>query len=142
MKLDDIWAPLAGIDSVGLPFPDPNHIYTTCVTNNQANTCARTHTHTNNDIVTRHTHTHAHTLSHTHCHTHTHTHTHTHEHANARTHAHTETHTRPPQAGGGDVSSWMIKASGVPKITSQKFEIIPLKIKTWLSHFDRKTTLL
>ena len=31
MKLDDTWASLAGIDRVGFPFPDPSHIYTTCV---------------------------------------------------------------------------------------------------------------
>ena len=31
MKLDNSWASLAGIDRIGFPFPDPVHIYTTCV---------------------------------------------------------------------------------------------------------------
>ena len=31
MKLDNSWASLAGIDRIGFPFPDPIHIYTTCV---------------------------------------------------------------------------------------------------------------
>ena len=31
MKLDNSWDSLAGIDRIGFPFPDPIHIYTTCV---------------------------------------------------------------------------------------------------------------
>ena len=31
MKLDNSWDSLDGIDRIGFPFPEPIHIYTTCV---------------------------------------------------------------------------------------------------------------